>query len=63
MAWRDIFRPRRNVHTDGVFMKCDGCSTTVRHKDVNENLGVCPECGYHMRIGAARRVEITVDEG
>jgi acetyl-CoA carboxylase carboxyl transferase subunit beta len=63
MAWRDIFRPRRNVRTDGVFMKCDGCSITVRHKDVDENLGVCPECGYHMRIGAARRIEITVDEG
>ena len=63
MAWRDLFRPRRHVRTDGVFMKCDGCSTTVRHKDVDENLGVCPECGYHMRIGAKRRVEITIDEG
>ncbi len=62
MAWRDLFRPRRNVRTDGVFTKCEGCSTTVRHKDVDENLGVCPECGYHMRIGAKRRIEITVDE-
>jgi len=63
MAWRDLFRPRRHVRTDGVFMKCDGCAATVRYKDVDENLGVCPECGYHTRIGARRRIEITVDVG
>jgi acetyl-CoA carboxylase carboxyl transferase subunit beta len=63
MAWRDFFRPRRHVRTDGVFMKCEGCSSTVRCKDVDENLGVCPECGYHFRIGARRRVAITVDDG
>jgi acetyl-CoA carboxylase carboxyl transferase subunit beta len=63
MAWRDFFRPRRHVRTDGVFMKCDGCSSTVRRKEVDENLGVCPECGHHFRLPARRRVEITVDEG
>lgn len=63
MAWRDFFRPRRNVRTDGIFTKCEGCLATVRHKDINENFGVCPQCGYHTRIGAAMRVEVTVDEG
>lgn len=63
MAWRDLFRPKRHVRTDGVFMKCDGCAATVRCKDVEANLNVCTECGYHFRIGAKRRLEITVDPG
>jgi len=61
MAW-DFFRRKRHVRTDGVFMKCEGCSSTVRRKDIDENLGVCIECGYHFRLGARKRVEITVDE-
>jgi acetyl-CoA carboxylase carboxyl transferase subunit beta len=61
MAWRDLFRPKVNVRTDGVFTKCEGCTATVRHKDVDDNLSVCPECGYHFRVGAKRRIEITVD--
>jgi len=63
VAWRDLFRPKQHVRTDGVFMKCPGCAGTIRRKDVDANLGVCPECGYHDRIGAKRRVEITADEG
>jgi len=63
LAWRDFFRPKRHVRTDGVFMKCDGCAATVRCKDVEANLNVCTECGYHFRIGAKRRLEITVDPG
>jgi acetyl-CoA carboxylase carboxyl transferase subunit beta len=51
------------VRTDGVFTKCDGCASTVRRKDVDVNLSVCPECGYHFRLGCKRRVEITVDPG
>ncbi len=61
MAWRDFFRPKKNVRTDGVFTKCDGCAATVRHKDIDEHLGVCPECGYHFPLGAWRRVEVTAD--
>jgi acetyl-CoA carboxylase carboxyl transferase subunit beta len=63
VAWRDFFLPKRNVRTDGVFMKCDGCAATVRRKEVDEHLGVCMECGYHFPLSAQRRVEITVDPG
>jgi acetyl-CoA carboxylase carboxyl transferase subunit beta len=30
---------------------------------VEEKLDTCPECGEHFRIGAWRRIEITVDPG
>ncbi len=63
MAWRDFFRPKKYVRTDGVFMKCDGCAATVRRKEVDENLGVCRECGYHFALGARRRIEVTADPG
>jgi len=63
VAWRDFFRPKVHVRTDGVFTKCDGCAATVRRKEVDDNLSVCPECGYHFRVGSKRRIEMTVDEG
>jgi acetyl-CoA carboxylase carboxyl transferase subunit beta len=61
VAWRDLFRPKLHVRTDGVFTKCEGCAATVRRKEVDDNLSVCPQCGYHFRVAARRRVEITVD--
>ncbi len=63
MAWRDFFLPKRHVRTDGVFMKCDGCAATVRRMEVDEQLGVCMECGYHFSLSAPRRIEVTVDPG
>jgi acetyl-CoA carboxylase carboxyl transferase subunit beta len=34
----------------------------VYKKDFEQNLKVCPRCGYHERIGAWERLKITVDE-
>jgi len=48
---------------NGVFVQCDGCQETVPRKDVEANMSVCPRCGYHHRIGALKRIEITLDEG
>jgi acetyl-CoA carboxylase carboxyl transferase subunit beta len=30
---------------------------------VEKNLHVCPECGYHFRIGANKRIQYLADEG
>ncbi len=48
---------------DGLFVKCGGCGEMVYRKNVEELLQVCPECGYHFRIGARERVELHADEG
>lgn len=53
----------RTVHTEGLFTKCPQCQKALWNKDLEENLGVCPKCEHHFRIGARRRLEILCDEG
>ncbi len=57
----DPDEPRKNGIPDGLWVKCANCQQTVYKSEVEESLNVCPECGYHLRIGARRRIEITVD--
>lgn len=45
----------------GLWTRCTACGHMVYEKDVQELLGVCPECGYHRRIDARTRIEQLVD--
>lgn len=38
---------------EGVWHKCESCKTTLLVSKLQENLSVCPECGYHEKIDAA----------
>jgi acetyl-CoA carboxylase carboxyl transferase subunit beta len=69
MAWfrkerreRKPARERLEIPPD-AWDKCEECG----HVDIREKferaLQVCPECGYHRRIGARRYVEILTDPG
>lgn len=53
----------RNVRTEGLWQKCDSCGQIIWRKAVEENLHVCPKCGYHFRIGAAERLQQLFDDG
>ncbi len=53
---------RRDVPTD-VFDKCEGCGEILYQKRLAENLNVCPNCGHHLRIGAAEYLGILLDAG
>ncbi|RMG54539.1 MAG: acetyl-CoA carboxylase carboxyltransferase subunit beta [Acidobacteria bacterium] len=53
----------RTVRTEGVFIKCEKCREVLYRKDVEENLRVCPKCGYHFKISARRRLELLFDDG
>ncbi len=61
MSWKSLFNRARNVQSDGVFMPCEACKATLVVKEVEANLSVCLKCDYHFRIGARRRIEITLD--
>jgi acetyl-CoA carboxylase carboxyl transferase subunit beta len=45
----------------GVWLQCPSCQATVFQKALEENLHVCPECGYHHRIPARTRIAQLVD--
>ncbi len=45
----------------GLWAKCTACGHMVYEKDVEDLLGVCPECDYHRRIDARTRINQLVD--
>ncbi len=45
------------------FVQCPGCRRIIDREPLEEGLDVCPRCGTHLRIGARKRLAITVDEG
>lgn len=49
----------------GLWTRCvwENCGKTVFKEKVEENLYVCPECGYHNRLTAQQRIHYLFDEG
>ena len=48
---------------DELWVKCPVCKNVMLSSDLEENYKVCLKCGYHFRIPARHRIEMTVDEG
>ena len=48
---------------EGLWVKCPGCGQIIYNKDLAENVGVCPKCGFHNRLGAADRLRSLFDHG
>ncbi len=53
----------RRVQTEAQFSKCDACGETLFVKELHKSLDVCKICGHHFKIGALRRLELTLDPG
>ncbi|MHA3915800.1 acetyl-CoA carboxylase, carboxyltransferase subunit beta [Halovulum sp. GXIMD14793] len=53
---------RREV-PENLWMKCDECSTMLFHRELADNLNVCPNCGHHMYISPRARCEALFDGG
>lgn len=47
---------------DDLWFQCPRCRAATLREDFVKTLQVCPKCGYHARISAARRLELTADE-
>jgi acetyl-CoA carboxylase carboxyl transferase subunit beta len=68
MAWfRKEKKPKEAVEKqvaipEGLWIKCDECKEIVYRKEVEQNLSVCPKCGYHFRLTARERFEILFDD-
>src|SRR6266404_5500036 len=70
MSWLTNFvRPklqalvRRAEVPDNLWDKCGQCGQMIFHRELEAALRVCSHCGYHMRLPAARRLELLFDEG
>jgi acetyl-CoA carboxylase carboxyl transferase subunit beta len=52
---------RRDLPSD-VFDKCAQCGEILYRARLEQNLFVCPECGYHNRIGAEEYIRLLLDD-
>jgi len=55
-------RQKRGV-PEGLWLRCPGCHSPIFRKQVDERLGVCPECDYHWYVPAKQRIEQVLDDG
>ena len=53
----------RKVKTEGIFVKCPDCDTSLYKRELIESYQVCPHCDYHFRFGARERLDILFDDG
>jgi acetyl-CoA carboxylase carboxyl transferase subunit beta len=51
------------VRTEGLWIKCVGCSAVIWKADLLANLNVCPKCQHHFRIGARQRIDLLLESG
>ena len=54
---------RKRSVPEGLWTKCKICAAVQYRADLERNLYVCSQCGYHARIGARARLEMFFDDG
>lgn len=47
---------------EDLFAKCERCGAIYYKKQLERELWVCPECGYHFRISAKKYIEYLLDD-
>ena len=52
----------KKVVPEGLWSKCPSCESVLYAADLDNNMHVCPHCGYHNRIGARQRLNMLLDE-
>ena len=48
---------------DNLWVKCDSCGQMLFHRELKDNLNVCPACGHHMAITPRDRFRALFDGG
>lgn len=59
----DVLSKPKDDENKSHWVKCPSCESMMFFKEVENLNHVCPKCNFHMRIGAAKRIELLADEG
>lgn len=51
----------KKVVPEGLWSKCTACEAVLYFSDLENNLNVCPKCGYHNRLTARARIDLLLD--
>lgn len=69
MSWLSrVVRPkiqavlRKRDTGDSLWQKCAACDQMIFHRELSDNLGVCPGCDHHMRIAPKERFDALFDK-
>ncbi|MDR1907471.1 MAG: acetyl-CoA carboxylase, carboxyltransferase subunit beta [Holosporales bacterium] len=46
---------------EDLWVKCPKCEQMIFHRELQENLRVCPNCLYHMRLSSIERLNLLFD--
>ena len=57
-----IVRLKKREIPDGLWTKCEECSEVLFNKTLDENLKVCPKCGFHFTLTAMERINQLIDK-
>lgn len=65
MAWwsraKGLQNEEKKSVPKGVWVKCDGCGSSLLESDFDANLRVCVSCGHHGRLPTRARIALTLD--
>ncbi|MBT8051255.1 MAG: acetyl-CoA carboxylase, carboxyltransferase subunit beta [Gammaproteobacteria bacterium] len=69
MSWLQKLMPSRirteggskRTVPEGLWTKCDSCTSVLYRPELERNLSVCPKCGTHMAVTARDRLEQFLD--
>ncbi|MDD5586855.1 MAG: acetyl-CoA carboxylase, carboxyltransferase subunit beta [Alphaproteobacteria bacterium] len=54
---------RQKEIPDNLWEKCPGCSAMLFKRELEEHMNVCRHCGFHLKLGPSRRLEMLFDDG
>lgn len=71
---KDLFQKKRKYATipsektkreipEGLMTKCTKCGKIQTSKELEKNLKVCSDCGYHFILNAYERIRFLLDDG
>ncbi len=61
-TWAQVMERKSDI-PEGLWLRCESCEKMLYRRNLEANLHVCPECGFHHRISATERVRQLSDEG
>ncbi|MCX7825456.1 MAG: acetyl-CoA carboxylase, carboxyltransferase subunit beta [Verrucomicrobiae bacterium] len=48
---------------EGLWTKCKSCGEAIYSRELDQNLRICPKCGFHFPLGAWQRIASLVEQG
>lgn len=48
---------------EGLWSKCKKCEEIIYNKELDDNLKICPKCGYYFYVSAYERINMLMDTG